>query len=172
MMKPFLTTSHGVLYDADCLDVLKRMKSEAIDTVFADPPFNIGKDYKNGDNDKVDRDAYLAWCRTWIHGCCRVLKPGGAFFIYATPELAIQFASIIDEKLDFRHWIALTMKGTYPRGRNLYPAHYALLYYTRAKPRVFNKVRLPNRKMPPLWKGCPRLRRSSKQDESRGSESD
>lgn len=60
MMKPFLTTSHGVLYDADCLHVLKRMKSEVIDTVFADPPFNIGKDYKNGYNDKVDRDAYLA----------------------------------------------------------------------------------------------------------------
>jgi site-specific DNA-methyltransferase (adenine-specific) len=45
--------------------------------------------------------------------------------------------------LDFRHWIALTMKGTYPRGRKLYPAHYALLYYSRGTPRVFNKLRLP-----------------------------
>ena len=102
MMQPFLTTSHGVLYDADCLHVLKRMKSEVIDTVFADPPFNIGKDYKNGYNDMVDRDAYLAWCRIWIHECCRVLKPGGAFFLYATPELAIQFAPIMEEKLNFR----------------------------------------------------------------------
>ena len=143
MMQPFLTTSHGVLYDADCLHVLKRMKSEVIDTVFADPPFNIGKDYKNGYNDMVDRDAYLAWCKIWIHECCRVLKPGGAFFLYATPELAIQFAPIMEEKLNFRHWIALTMKGTYPRGKKLYPAHYALLYYTRGTPRVFNKVRLP-----------------------------
>ena len=47
------------------------------------------------------------------------------------------------EQLDFRHWIALTMKGTYPRGKKLYPAHYALLYYTRGTPRVFNKLRLP-----------------------------
>ena len=47
------------------------------------------------------------------------------------------------ESLEFRHWIALTMKGTYPRGRKLYPAHYALLYYTRGAPRVFNKLRLP-----------------------------
>ena len=146
MMQPFLTTSHGVLYDADCLHVLKRMKSEVIDTVFADPPFNIGKDYKNGYNDMVDRDAYLAWCKIWIHECCRVLKPGGAFFLYATPELAIRFAPILEEKLNFRHWIALTMKGTYPRGKKLYPAHYALLYYTRGTPRVFNKVRLPMEK--------------------------
>ena len=47
------------------------------------------------------------------------------------------------ECLDFRNWIALTMKGTYPRGNRLYPAHYALLYYTRGVPRVFNKLRLP-----------------------------
>ena len=47
------------------------------------------------------------------------------------------------ERLSFRHWIALTMKGTWPRGKKLYPAHYALLYYTRGRPRVFNRVRLP-----------------------------
>ena len=119
------------------------MKSEVIDTVFADPPFNIGKDYKNGYNDKMTKSEYLIWCREWILECCRILKPGGAFFLYATPELAVQFAPIMGEQLDFRHWIALTMKGTYPRGKKLYPAHYALLYYTRGTPRVFNKLRLP-----------------------------
>ena len=143
MMQPFLTTSHGVLYDADCLRVLERMKSEVIDTVFADPPFNIGKDYKNGYNDATARTEYLSWCRRWILECCRILKPGGAFFLYATPELAVQFAPIMGERLDFRHWIALTMKGTWPRGKKLYPAHYALLYHTRGTPRVFNKLRLP-----------------------------
>lgn len=35
------------------------------------------------------------------------------------------------------------MKGTYPRGRKLYPAHYALLYYTKGVPKTFNHVRLP-----------------------------
>ena len=35
------------------------------------------------------------------------------------------------------------MKGTFSRGKKLYPAHYALLYYTKGEPRVFNRVRLP-----------------------------
>ncbi len=143
MKLPFMTTSLGVLYDADCLEVLREIKPGVIDTVFADPPFNIGKDYKNGYDDRVGQAEYIAWCRQWILECCRVLKPGGAFFIYATPELAVQFAPIVGERLEFRHWIALTMKGTYPRGRKLYPAHYALLYYTRGSPRVFNRLRLP-----------------------------
>lgn len=141
--KPFFTTAHGMLYDQDCLKVLSCMESAVIDTVFADPPFNIGKDYKNGYDDRVGKAEYMGWCREWIHECCRVLKPGGSFFLYATPQLAVKFANILEEFLDFRHWIALTMKGTYPRGNKLYPAHYALLYYTRGKPRVFNKVRLP-----------------------------
>ena len=143
MRPPFFTTAHGVLYDADCLHILGCMKSGVIDTVFADPPFNIGKDYKNGYNDKASPDAYMEWCRRWILECCRVLKPGGAFFLYATPELAVKFAPIMGERLSFRHWIALTMKGTYPRGRKLYPAHYALLYYTRGTPRTFNRIRVP-----------------------------
>lgn len=143
MLRPFFTTSHGVLYDVDCLKLLRRMKPGVIDTVFADPPFNIGKDYQSGYDDNRSQSDYLRWCRDWILECCRVLKPGGAFFLYATPELAIKYASILEKRLHFRHWIALTMKGTYPRGRKLYPAHYALLYYTRGTPRVFNKVRLP-----------------------------
>jgi site-specific DNA-methyltransferase (adenine-specific) len=143
MAKPFFTTSRGVLFDTDCLKLLKQMKPRIIDTVFADPPFNLGKDYKNGYNDKVSQSVYLDWCREWIHECCRVLKPGGSFFLYATPQLAVQFAPILEERLDFRHWIALSMKGTYPRGKKLYPAHYALLYYSRGMPNVFNKIRLP-----------------------------
>ena len=143
VIQPYLITSHGVLYDADCLRVLGRMKSGVVDTVFADPPFNIGKDYKNGYDDAAAQTEYLAWCRRWILECCRILKPGGAFFLYATPELAVRFAPIMGERLSFRHWIALTMKGTWPRGKKLYPAHYALLYYTRGTPRVFNRVRLP-----------------------------
>jgi len=143
MLKPYLTTSRGMLFAEDCLHILRLMRSGVIDTVFADPPFNLGKDYKNGYNDKVAQAEYISWCRQWIKECCRIIKPGGAFLLYATPKLAVQFAPILSERMDFRHWIALTMKGTYHRGKKLYPAHYALLYYTRGTPRVFNKLRIP-----------------------------
>lgn len=141
--KPFITTLHGVLFETDCLELLGSMRSDSVDCVFADPPFNLGKDYKNGFNDQVHEVHYYDWCRAWIEQCARVLKPGGAFFLYATPELAIRFATFMNEWLAFRHWIALTMKGTYSRGKKLYPAHYALLYYTRGEPKTFNRLRLP-----------------------------
>ena len=73
---PYFTTTYGVLFAEDCLRILRKIKSETIDTVFADPPFNLGKDYRNGYNDARDRQEYLAWCKEWIRECCRVLKKG------------------------------------------------------------------------------------------------
>lgn len=57
------------------------MRSKSIDCVFANPPFNLGKDYKNAFDDNVSKAAYLQWCRKWIGECARILKPGGAFFL-------------------------------------------------------------------------------------------
>jgi site-specific DNA-methyltransferase (adenine-specific) len=142
MTSPFLITRRGVLFSEDCLKVLPRIRSGSIDCVFADPPFNLGKDYKSEFNDKIAKTEYFNWCQNWIAECCRILKPGGAIFIYGTPELAIRFGNILDERgMCFRHWIALTMKGTYRRGKKLYPAHYALLYYTKGEPATFNNLR-------------------------------
>lgn len=127
----------------DCLEFLPRVSSESVHCVFADPPFNLGKEYKNGFPDRWSDKDYFLWCERWLDECMRVLVPGGALFVYALPRLAYHFAAHLDESMEFRHWIALSMKGTFPRGEKLYPAHYALLYFTKGKPRVFNKVRLP-----------------------------
>lgn len=142
-LKPFFTTKNGALFDADCLDLLANVRKGTVDCVFADPPFNLGKDYKNGFDDQESSEAYFSWCKKWLMECCRVTKPGGSVFVYALPELAIRFGEILRSRLTFRHWIALSMKGSYPRGRKLYPAHYALLYFTKGVPTTFNKIRLP-----------------------------
>ncbi|MFN2383550.1 MAG: site-specific DNA-methyltransferase, partial [Gemmatimonadota bacterium] len=146
ILRPHLTTSHGILFNTDCLELLQSVRSESIHTVFADPPFNLDKDYRNGFRDQWAPTEYLAWCAQWIEECCRVLLPGGSLFLYILPRWGIHLAARLDELLTFRNWIAITMKGTYPRGRRLYPAHYAILYFTKGEPHVFNQVRLPIQK--------------------------
>ena len=140
---PFLSTTHGVLYEMDCLKLLFHIQDNTVDCVFADPPFNLGKNYGSGFSDRFLKTEYLQWSNLWIDECARIIKPGGAFFVYALPEHAYRFAAMMEKTLTFRHWVALTMKGTFPRGRKLYPAHYALLYFTKGDPKTFNHVRLP-----------------------------
>ena len=99
--------------------------------MFADPPFNLGKDYGNGyvEGD-MQKEDYLHWCFGWLDECVRVVKPGGAVFIYILPQWGYHLARHLDQRgMEFRHWIALSMKGTFPRGKKLYPAHYATVFH-------------------------------------------
>ncbi len=142
---PFFSTSYGLLYQTDCLMLLGALKENVLDCIFADPPFNLGKHYGKGEvNDSLGTDEYLQWSHAWIKECIRVLKPGAALFIYIIPRWGYHFASYLESQgMLFRHWIAVSMKGTFPRGQKLYPAHYALLYFTKGPPKTFNRVRLP-----------------------------
>jgi site-specific DNA-methyltransferase (adenine-specific) len=139
------STDLGSLFHIDCMKLLAAIPDGRIDTIFADPPFNLAKDYGNGkDKDDLDSSDYLKWCYAWIDESIRVLKPGGSIFVYNLPQWAFHLASHLERrKMAFRHWIAVSMKGTFPRGRKLYPAHYALLYFTKGDPETFNHVRLP-----------------------------
>jgi site-specific DNA-methyltransferase (adenine-specific) len=142
---PVFSTSYGLLYQTDCLILLGALKESVLDCIFADPPFNLGKRYGKGEvNDALGTDEYLQWSHAWLKECVRVLKPGAALFIYIIPRWGYHFASYLESQgMLFRHWIAVSMKGTFPRGQKLYPAHYALLYFTKGPPKTFNRVRLP-----------------------------
>ena len=143
--KPVVSTRYGLLYQTDCLNLLGALRDDALDCIFSDPPFNLGKVYGKGEvNDALAAKDYLKWSFAWIDECIRVLKPGGALFIYIIPQWGYHFSSHLEEQgMLFRHWVAVSMKGTFPRGRKLYPAHYALLYFTKGMPKTFNRVRLP-----------------------------
>jgi site-specific DNA-methyltransferase (adenine-specific) len=141
---PILRTSCGALYNEDCLDFLGRVEAQSVATVFADPPFNLGKVYGANVDDEMTEAGYIEWGKAWIDECVRVLKPGGSFFLYNLPRWNILFGSHLMAKgLEFRHWIAISIKFGLPIPGRLYPAHYSLLYYTKGKPDTFRKIRTP-----------------------------
>lgn len=141
---PFYRTPSGALFSDDCLVVLSAMKDCVVDTIFADPPFNLNKTYGAKSNDSLKDAEYLQWCRLWIAECVRILKPGGAFFLYNLPKWNVPLGAFLGELgLDFRHWIAVEQNSCMPIQGRLYPAHYSLLYYSKGKPRVFRKIRTP-----------------------------
>lgn len=143
-LKPVYQTRLGRLYQADCLTVLPTIKADTVDTVFADPPFNLGKQYGTKRSDNQPDAEYLAWCRDWLTECIRVLKPGGALFLYNLPKWNIPLGAFLSEQgLEFRHWIAIEQKNGLPIQGRLYPAHYSMLYYAKGKPATFNRIRTP-----------------------------
>ena len=139
-----MATTRGAVYRRDCLNLLSLLRDSSVDCVFADPPFNLGKEYgSRRARDDRQSEEYLEWCQRWLSESCRILRPGGSLFVYSLPKWAFHLAAFLENHLTFRHWIALTMKSTYPRGQRLYPAHYALLYFTRGEPKTFHRLRTP-----------------------------
>src|ERR1700746_1419327 len=126
---PIYANEFGALYNEDCCEFLQRVEDESVDTIFADPPFNLGKVYGPSVDDNVGEDQYADWSRLWIDECIRVLKPGGSFFLFNLPRWNILFgAHMLDRGLEFRHWVAISLKLGLPIVGRLYPAHYSLLY--------------------------------------------
>jgi site-specific DNA-methyltransferase (adenine-specific) len=143
-LAPAYASSQGALFDRDCMEVLPLLKDGVVDTVFADPPFNLGKEYGQNCDDLKPDEEYLKWCKEWVSECVRIIKPGGAFFLYNLPRWNVLLgAHLASLGMEFRHWIAIEISACLPIPGRLHPSHYSLLYYTKGKPKTFRRVRTP-----------------------------
>jgi site-specific DNA-methyltransferase (adenine-specific) len=132
------------MVQCDAFDLLDVVRNETADIVFLDPPFNLGKRYgaKGRKADRLAESDYLSFMQRLLERTIDVLKPGGALYLYHLPRWAFQFASLLHKRLLFRHWIAVSMKNGFVRGQSLYPAHYALLYFTKGLPATFSRPKI------------------------------
>jgi site-specific DNA-methyltransferase (adenine-specific) len=143
-MKEVFETEFGRLYQADCLALLAETPDQTFDLVFADPPFNLNKEYGKGISDSLRDEEYLAWCESWIKECVRTIKQGGSFYLFNIPRWNIELGHFLNSAgMTFRHWVAIDIKYSLPIQGKLYPSHYSLLYYAKGKPRTFSRPRIP-----------------------------
>jgi site-specific DNA-methyltransferase (adenine-specific) len=146
--KAVFCTSFGSWYQADCCELLRSLDDGSVHTIFADPPFNLGKKYgRKGSDERADSE-YRAWCETWLMDAVRVLAPGGSLFLYHLPRWLLPLGAFLcgRPEMTFRHWIAIYRPQSLPIPGKLSPSHYGMLYFTKGKrPRVFNRdaVRIP-----------------------------
>lgn len=76
----------------DSLTIMKSMKSNSVDLIFADEPYNIGKDFGNNHDSWDSTEDYINWNKEWISEAMRILKDSGTIYIMT----ATQFMPFID----------------------------------------------------------------------------
>ena len=118
----------NVIHQGDVIEVLSQYPDESIDLAFADPPYNLDKDYMIYNDEQTD-NKYIEWCNTWLAEYIRILKPTGSLFVLNLPRWAIYHANFLNRHLYFQNWIVWDALSE-PRGKVM-PAHYALLFYTK-----------------------------------------
>ena len=128
----------------DCLEELRKLPSESIDLVFADPPYNLQleRDLLRPNNtivDGVDDDwdkfssfaDYDEFSRAWLGECRRILKPNGAIWVIGSYHNIFRLGSALQ---DLGFWIQndIVWRKTNPmpnfRGKRFTNAHETLIW--------------------------------------------
>lgn len=73
-------------FNGDCLEHLRTLPSDSLDSLVTDPPAGISFMGKEWDGNKGGRDQWVAWMTEVMAECLRVLKPGAHGLVWAIPR--------------------------------------------------------------------------------------
>lgn len=131
----------------DCIEELKKLPSESVDLVFADPPYNLqlASELLRPNNTRVDGvddewdkfssfAAYDKFCRAWLSECRRILKPDGALWVIGSYHNVFRLGAALQ---DLGFWIQndIIWRKVNPmpnfRGKRFTNAHETLIWAGR-----------------------------------------
>ncbi len=117
-MKP-IVLGDCCLIQNDCLAALRAMPDSSVDSVITDPPAGIGFVGKEWDAFRA-RDNFIAFIRSVMQECFRVLKPGGHALVWALPRTSHWTATAIEDAgFDVRDIIAHFFGTGFPKSHSV-----------------------------------------------------
>jgi DNA modification methylase len=139
-------TLENTVFGGDALDLLRKLPDSYADLIVADPPYSLNKDREFGDGAFYDtRDEWLAWCRTWLVECKRILRPNGNLFVYAIHHNACFLATYLYEiGLIYRRQIIWHYENGWSKYKNSPACHYEpILWFAHRADSTFHTIREP-----------------------------
>lgn len=183
-MKIFEKDGHQLI-TGDVIDVLctELIKEQSVDLIFADPPYNIGKNFHGlKDRWKSDQD-YLNWSYKWLDLCINKLKPNGSLYLMAATQNMPYFDLYLRQKINIISRIIWYYDSSGVQAKKYYGSLYEpilfcvknkqeytfnasdilveaktgavrkLIDYRKAKPSLYNSTKVPGN----VWE-IPRVR--------------
>lgn len=102
------------ILQGDCLDQLKNIPSDSIDSIVTDPPYELGFMGKSWDNTGIANNKEM-----WAE-CLRVLKPGGHLLAFSGTRTYHRMASAIEDAgFEIRDMIEWVYGSGFPKSLNI-----------------------------------------------------
>lgn len=116
----------------DCIEHLTALPPGSVDLIVADPPYNIGIDYGNGQKaDRLSDGDYINWTYSWIQKAADALRYGGSLWVICGQEygayhdLAIRAAGLtIRSRITWHETFGVNCRDKF--GRTSRPIFYAV----------------------------------------------
>jgi len=132
----------------DSLVELRKIATNSVDLIIADPPYNLGKDY-GATKDNLDFNEYLDFSLSWLQESHRVLKDTGTIYVF----MGIRFISYIynilekDLGMNLNNWICWHYTQGIGRTKGFSPRHDDILMFSKTPQAKFNldAIRIPQK---------------------------
>ncbi len=147
------------IYRMDAIEGLKRIEDDSVDLIVTDPPYNIA----SADRTTMKNGKPLSTLKAWGHWdcfhpfdydvflmqviseCYRILKPGGALYMFTAREQNGYFVrQAVARGFTYRNQLAMVKKNPLPSfAKSNYRSAFELcMYLTKGKPelKTFNFV--------------------------------
>jgi site-specific DNA-methyltransferase (adenine-specific) len=92
-------TSHGTIYNADCLDIIKLIPDNTVDCVITDPPYFLGMTHNGQRGDFKDLSICRPFYRELFEEMKRVCKPEACIYFFTDWRGYAFYYPIFDEIL-------------------------------------------------------------------------
>jgi site-specific DNA-methyltransferase (adenine-specific) len=136
------------IINGDAILEMKKIASNSIDLIVADPPYNLGKDYGN-DSDSKDFENYISFTKEWTTEAKRILKPTGTMYVFMGFRFVSYLYQILerDQKLNFNNWICWHYTQGIGKKKGFSPRHDDILMFTKSKDFTFNldDIKIPQK---------------------------
>ncbi|MDP8238705.1 MAG: site-specific DNA-methyltransferase [Candidatus Hatepunaea meridiana] len=136
------------IINQDALSALQEIKTNSVDLIIADPPYNLGKDYGNN-HDLKGFDEYLTFSLDWLKSAYRVLSNDGTIYVFMGVRFVSYLFDILDQKLGmyFNSWITWHYTQGMGKKKGFSPRHDDILMFNKSAKFRFNldSVRVPQK---------------------------
>ena len=85
------------LYLGDCLEVMRGMEADSVDSIVTDPPYFRVKD-EPWDRQWDTATGFLDWLDTVLAEFYRLLRPNGSLYVFASPKMSARVEVLIAER--------------------------------------------------------------------------
>jgi len=128
-MEIFGTDNHKIIH-GDALEALRiQVVDNSVDLIFADPPYNIGKNF-NGQIEKwATEESYLNWCYEWLTLCIKKLKPNGSFYVMTATQFMPYFDIFLRKKLNILSRIVWSYDSSGVQAKKYFGSMYEPILY-------------------------------------------
>ncbi|OLY95605.1 site-specific DNA-methyltransferase (adenine-specific) [Cnuella takakiae] len=118
------TEEHKIIHGDAVTALQDVIQDNSVDLIFADPPYNIGKDF-NGHKDKWSKEEdYLNWCYSWLDLCLKKLKPNGSFYVMTATQFMPYFDIYLRDKIEILSRIIWSYDSSGVQAKKYYGSMY------------------------------------------------